>query len=251
MTYSILCRRAGLRILACTGVAIVAVGTYAVSADAAAGHAGHPARAAAPGRIIAANANSIVSEWHDQYGTIVITQTGQNTYTDTAVTELKLIGGSTCTIPAGTSEGTITGKGENYTGWLNTYEETGTGTCPNAGVASFGLTLSGNQLNESGEIWTRVNLKVTTTSLPSAKLHKFYVRSLGATGGDFPYYEWAVSAGALPKGLTLNVATGVISGTPTKTGTATFTITVSDLGEVSRPVPAGNATRRLTLKVVS
>jgi hypothetical protein len=114
-----------------------------VSADAAAGHAGHLARAAAPGRIRAASAtaDSIVGDWHDQYGTIVITETGKDIYTDTAVTGLELIGGSTCKIPAGTSQGTITGKGENYTGWLTTYEATSTATCANSSVASFGTWL--------------------------------------------------------------------------------------------------------------
>jgi hypothetical protein len=39
-----------------------------------------------------------------------------------------------------------------------------------------------------------------------------------------------VTAGSLPQGLRLNKATGVISGTPKRAGTAKFTITVTDSG---------------------
>src|SRR3989344_2270608 len=39
---------------------------------------------------------------------------------------------------------------------------------------------------------------------------------------------YAVTAGALPPGLTLGAGTGTISGTPTATGTFNFTVTVSD-----------------------
>ena len=51
--------------------------------------------------------------------------------------------------------------------------------------------------------------------------------TLQATGGITPY-SWAVTTGSLPAGLTLNAATGAISGTPTANGTATFTVTVTD-----------------------
>lgn len=46
-------------------------------------------------------------------------------------------------------------------------------------------------------------------------------------GGTTPY-SYAVTAGALPAGLSLNASTGAISGTPTGTGTASLTITVTD-----------------------
>ncbi|HKS05752.1 MAG TPA: putative Ig domain-containing protein [Gemmatimonadaceae bacterium] len=49
-----------------------------------------------------------------------------------------------------------------------------------------------------------------------------------ATGGVAPY-TFALSGGTLPTGMTLNTATGAISGTPTTTLTATtFTVTVTD-----------------------
>src|SRR5207253_1043702 len=51
--------------------------------------------------------------------------------------------------------------------------------------------------------------------------------TLSATGGSGAY-TFAVSSGILPSGLSLNAATGVLSGTPPTFGTSTFTITASD-----------------------
>jgi hypothetical protein len=46
-----------------------------------------------------------------------------------------------------------------------------------------------------------------------------------ATGGTAPYL-W--SASKLPAGVSINAATGAISGTPTKAGTYTVTVKVTD-----------------------
>jgi hypothetical protein len=43
-------------------------------------------------------------------------------------------------------------------------------------------------------------------------------------------YQFSVSAGALPPGLSLNTTTGVLSGTPTTANTYTFTITARGFG---------------------
>ncbi|MEV8638151.1 putative Ig domain-containing protein, partial [Streptosporangium sp. NPDC051023] len=54
-----------------------------------------------------------------------------------------------------------------------------------------------------------------------------YSTTLAVTGGTSPY-TWSVSAGSLPPGLTLNASTGVLSGTPTASGTYSFTVKVTD-----------------------
>ncbi len=71
-------------------------------------------------------------------------------------------------------------------------------------------------------------LVLTTWSLPSATKGATYSSSLQATGGQAPY-TWSMT-GSLPAGLTLAPATGQISGTPTTTGSANFTATVTDSG---------------------
>jgi Putative Ig domain len=54
-----------------------------------------------------------------------------------------------------------------------------------------------------------------------------YSETISAQGGTSPY-TFAVTSGALPTGTTLNPSSGVISGTPSATGTFSFTITVTD-----------------------
>lgn len=69
-------------------------------------------------------------------------------------------------------------------------------------------------------------------ALPGAEEGVAYSQVIAATGGD-GVVSYAVTAGALPDGLTLNTATGIISGTPTEDGTFNFTITAtfSGIGE--------------------
>jgi hypothetical protein len=69
-------------------------------------------------------------------------------------------------------------------------------------------------------------LTITTTSLPVGTVQAPYSQTLAANGGTTPY-TWAVTAGTLPAGLSLNTSTGVISGTPTTAGTQNFTVTVN------------------------
>jgi hypothetical protein len=70
-------------------------------------------------------------------------------------------------------------------------------------------------------------LSITTTSLPAGAIGQRYSQTLQATGGTGAR-SWSISAGALPKGLDLNASTGAISGTPTATGTSSFTVRVAD-----------------------
>ena len=76
---------------------------------------------------------------------------------------------------------------------------------------------------------TVATLMVTTTSsnLPTGTVNTAYPNTpLNASGGISPY-TWAVTGGALPTGMMMSTA-GVISGTPTVSGTFNFTVTVTD-----------------------
>jgi hypothetical protein len=65
-----------------------------------------------------------------------------------------------------------------------------------------------------------------TGSVPNATVGVAYTQTLTAAGG-LPPYTYAVTAGALPGGLSLSSA-GVISGTPTTAGASSFTVTATD-----------------------
>jgi len=64
-------------------------------------------------------------------------------------------------------------------------------------------------------------LRITTKTLPNAMVGTAYAQTLAATGGT-PPYTWAIQAGGLPDLLTLNPATGQITGMPTASGSWVF-----------------------------
>lgn len=72
-------------------------------------------------------------------------------------------------------------------------------------------------------------LALTTTTLATGTVGSAYTAQSAATGGSAPY-TWTITKGALPAGLTLDPATGTISGTPTAKGTAHFTLQLTDSG---------------------
>ena len=77
-------------------------------------------------------------------------------------------------------------------------------------------------------------LTLPSATLPAATAETPYSQTLTASGGT-PFYTYAVTAGALPAGLTLSSA-GVFSGTPTASGTSSFTVRVTD--QNANQVPA-------------
>jgi len=88
---------------------------------------------------------------------------------------------------------------------------------------------------------------VTTNTLPGGEAGVAYSQTLAATGGTPPYGSWTVASGALPGGLTLSASNGVISGTPTTAGTASFSVTVKDsAGETSPAHPLSIAIVEVT-----
>jgi Putative Ig domain len=85
-------------------------------------------------------------------------------------------------------------------------------------------------------------LTINSSLLPSGTIGSGYSTSLQASGGSAPY-AWSILSGNLPAGLSLNTSTGLISGTPTASGTATFTAAVADAGTPAQ-------TKSVTLSLV-
>lgn len=76
---------------------------------------------------------------------------------------------------------------------------------------------------------------ILSTSLPTAAAGQEYRQTLAAKGG-VPFYDWRITAGALPPGLSLDRFTGTISGTPTAAGSYSFTVELRDYDSLSTPV---------------
>jgi len=79
---------------------------------------------------------------------------------------------------------------------------------------------------------------ITTTTLPSGTVGTAYSQTLAATGTT--PITWSVSGGSLPAGLSLSSA-GVISGTPTASGTFNFTVMATNI--------ASNDTQALSIVI--
>ena len=80
---------------------------------------------------------------------------------------------------------------------------------------------------------------ITTDTLPGGKVGEAYSQTLSATGTT--PITWGIDSGNLPAGLTLDEATGEISGTPTAAGTATFTVKATN--------SAGSDTKELSITI--
>jgi hypothetical protein len=86
---------------------------------------------------------------------------------------------------------------------------------------------AGTAVFQSLTITINPPLAITTTSLPGSAPGLAYNQTLVAAGGA-GVYAWSFVSGALPPGIALSSA-GVLSGTPTTTGSFTFTVKVTDL----------------------
>lgn len=87
-------------------------------------------------------------------------------------------------------------------------------------------------------------LSVTTSSLPAATVGRPYSATLQGSGGAGTA-TWSINSGSLPAGLSLNGSTGVISGTPTASGSVGFSAQLSD------GPPAQTASASLSISVTA
>jgi hypothetical protein len=104
------------------------------------------------------------------------------------------------------------------------------------GSGTFGFTVNATDsspapqttsASESITIAAIPALAIATSQLPDPTVGQQYAEAVSASGG-LPGYTWAVTSGALPAGLTLDPATGVIAGTPAAAGAQTFSVSVTD-----------------------
>jgi hypothetical protein len=146
---------------------------------------------------------------------------------------------SSGTLPAGltlsATTGTISGK-PTASGSSTFTAKVTDSTSPTAQTATKSLTITVASAASPVEI--------TTSSLPSGQAAVPYSTTLAAIDGTSPY-KWSITSGAPPAGLTL-ASSGLISGTPTTSGTFSFTVHVTD--SASSPT---SASRNLSITIAA
>ena len=134
---------------------------------------------------------------------------------------------------------TITYSSTDLPAWLSLNSSTGviTGTAPlitSTTTYSFSISASdsANSLsrNFSITITDRAPTWTTAATLPTFTRNSAYSTTLVATDDSGVAPTYSLVSGSLPTGLSLNSSTGVISGTPTSSSNATFTIRATDNG---------------------
>ncbi|RZA31816.1 MAG: autotransporter outer membrane beta-barrel domain-containing protein, partial [Lysobacteraceae bacterium] len=179
---------------------------------------------------------------------ISVTEGNAGTSNATFTVSLSAASGQTVTVNYATADGVATAPGD-YTATSGTLSFS-------PGVVSRTLTVLVNgdttveadetfNVNLSGAVnstiatasgtGTIVNddvvVTVTPASLPNPIAGSAYSQVLGAAGGTAPY-TFAVTAGALPAGLTLSSG-GALGGTATAGGAFNFTVTATDANGVT------------------
>jgi hypothetical protein len=175
--------------------------------------------------------------------------------------QFSVIGGS---LPPGltlASSGTVSGtptKAGGWSFWVNLSDQnppSESWCVPSAAQREFTITINGGGSPAPGPTPAPTPtpaLSITTSGLPGATVGAAYSTTLSASGGSGTK-TWTVAAGSLPAGLSLSSG-GVLSGTPSSPGTASFTAKVSAGGassqrQFSLGVTAGLAIAAPTTKV--
>jgi hypothetical protein len=155
-----------------------------------------------------------------------------NTAADHTVTRC-----DTTACPAGPGTGTDAAFGSGLLGAGQTFSTTFQGL----GTYNYYCQIHGYTVMH-GIVTVVAPVKITTKTLPAAKVGVAYSTHLAASGGARPYH-WKLVVGSLPAGLMLS-SSGAITGTPSATGTSSFSVRVTDSAK-----PAEVRTKTLSITV--
>jgi uncharacterized protein YjdB len=125
----------------------------------------------------------------------------------------------------------------------------GSGRVTSASVGSVTITATAEGRAGAATVSVHAVLGVSTAFLAEGIVGEPYAQALAASGGNGTY-SWSIAEGSLPAGLTLEPATGVVSGLPAVEGTDTFSVEVASGGQTAqrilaltvRPAPVASVT---------
>ncbi|MBX7222264.1 MAG: putative Ig domain-containing protein [Blastocatellia bacterium] len=128
-------------------------------------------------------------------------------------------------LPGGLSLNAGTGVVSGTPNAANTFTFTIEATDANGckGTRQYAVTVA----NGGGGGCQNTTITLNPQTLNNGTVGVAFNQTVTATGGTGPY-NYAVTAGALPGGLSLNAGTGVVSGTPNTANTFSFTIEATD-----------------------
>ncbi len=120
-------------------------------------------------------------------------------------------------LPAGLALNTSTGlvSGTPTAAGTYTFQVTATDADGCTGSQTYNLTFTCPTITVSG-------------SMPNGTAGSSYSQTVTASGSGVGGYNYTINTGSLPTGLSLNSSTGLISGTPTASGTYTFQLKATD-----------------------
>lgn len=135
--------------------------------------------------------------------------------------------GLTLASDEGVARGTPTQAG-TYTFYITVGYTCGSGGKAPGNFSDQQYTINVNQGTAAAPPPPAPTVAITTATLPDANINQPYT-SPGLTATGATVTSWALAGGTLPTGLTLG-ANGVITGTPTQSGTFTFTVQANASG---------------------
>lgn len=162
------------------------------------------------------------------------------------ITRNVLAGGSASRYPAGNYFPSVTSWKSNFVDFASAdyhllpssaYRAAGTdgadlGANVDAVLAGAAIAVSGD--NRGVSVANRI--QILTTALPNGTVNVPYAQPIACSGGT-PACAWQVVSATLPAGLSFDVSTGTLQGTPTRVETGMLQLTAFDPS-----MPANNAT---------
>ncbi|MFA6338753.1 MAG: putative Ig domain-containing protein [Candidatus Paceibacterota bacterium] len=177
-----------------------------------------------------ATAATTQAKFSSPYGVTYNSNNDQLFVADRTNMRVMLFNVATSTITNGENASNVLGQSD-FTSTTNTNLGTQNGK-DGSGYSEYGIyDPTHNRYFDSQYYPDRVMefpmVNITTTSFSNATADSLYSANIG-TEQSQATLSFSVYSGSLPTGLSLNASTGVISGTPTVSGTNTFTIEADD-----------------------
>ncbi|HVT15564.1 MAG TPA: ice-binding family protein [Thermoanaerobaculia bacterium] len=162
---------------------------------------------------------------------VFVFQIGSTLTTASSSSVVVINGGSDCNVFWQVGSSATLGTGTVFTGNILALTSitlnTSTSISGRALARNGAVTLASNSVSICHGAAGCPVITVSPGTLPGGAVGTAYNQAVAASGGVGPY-TFAVSAGMLPNGLSLDAATGAITGTPILAGRFNFTITATD-----------------------